>query len=291
MSQTLGYRAAQALLGLMVISLSTLALAGPGGTHEATGAAIALPVGWGHVEALGTVVAINVRTGTIVFQPLQRGPRSVKVVDGTVIRIKSNYDAGLADLQVSDQIRMWGVSQPDGTIVAAHVVLLSRKGQAVPIEAAAPAPEKRGMHGVVLAVSPGTLTLVTDAGQVREVLSAPTVRLESVSSGSEVEENDIVRVEGRLLSDGNVSATRITVEFASGRAGRIVGRITSVVPTASLFVVDDAAFVNVLPGTFILQGIALKSLNDLGAGRAVRVLGAPGVTPFVIKARIVIVGP
>lgn len=280
-------------LCVLAIGVALLSPAVSGGAQGGKGSAIALPDGWTRVEAQGTITTLSPRTDTFGFlSPLKDiGSHSVKIISGSVIQIKSNLAAVYADLRVGDQIKLWGIAQPDGTVLAAHVLLLSRKGQSLSAASALPLPAKTGMHGLVLAVGEDMLTLLTDAGQLKEVVRAPTVRVQSGDSSPTVQEFDIVRVEGDALSDGNISATRIVVEFAGTKARRIFGRVTSVVPEASLFVIDDAAFVNVVPETFMLQGTALRSVQDLSVGRRVLVIGAIGATPFIVRARVVSISP
>ncbi len=266
--------------------------AGPGGGGEGKSAAISLPSGWARVEVEGTVATISAHTDTFVFSPQQKdkaGPRPIRLVSGSVIQIQFNLAAGLTDLRVGDQVKVWGLSQPDGTIVAAHVLVLSRRGPSPTLAAVVPLPARGGARGVVLAVSEDTVTLLTEAGQVKEVLRAPTVKVEGSVSGPALQEFDIIRVDGNVLSDGNISATRIVVEFSGSNARRLPGRITAVIPEASLFLLDDAVFVNVVPETFIVQGTTLRFVPDLTIGQRVQIVGPIGATPFVVKARVVAV--
>ncbi len=277
------------ILTLLTCTCSTLALAGAGSLDGARTAAIALPSGWTRITVQGTITVVTPRTGTFLLSIPQRERRTVRVTGGSVVQIKSSFVDDVGELRVGDDVKVWGYAQPDATLLAAHVLVLSRKGGSPLAAITSPASPRSGLHGVVLSTSEDMMTVLTDAGQVKEVLRTAIARVEGDAGPAEPREFDIVRIDGNMLSDGNISATRIMVEFVAATAPRFSGRITAVVPEASMFVLDDASFVNVVPDTFIVQGTVLRALGGLGIGRSVQLLGVSGVvTPFVVKARVVV---
>jgi cytoskeletal protein CcmA (bactofilin family) len=288
-----------ALLALWGLGVSVLVAVTPPPVPDVTAAylppaktsVVAVPTGWTRVEVQGTLTSVNARSATFVLSVASREKptvRTVKLPGGSVVQMKSSIVYDVGELRVGDQVKVWGYTQPEGSLLSAHVLLLSRRGNsALSVPAAAPF-ARSGLYGLVLAVSDEGFTIVTDAGQVKEVLRAPIARIQGSAGETELKALDIVQVDGNVLSDGNFSATRITVEFAAGTARRMNGRVTAVVPEVSLFVLDDAVYVNVLPTTFIVQGTALRSVRDLVVGRSVQVVGAVGTTPFVVKGRIVV---
>ncbi len=215
----------------------------------------------------------------------------VKVASGSVVQMKTSFVEDITELRVGDDVKVWGYAQPDGILLAAHVLVVNRKGASALTVSAAPPSPRPGLSGVVLAATKDALTVLTETGQLKEVLRTAIARVEGGAGPVELREFDIVRIEGEMLSDGNVSATRIVVEFVGSTARRQSGRITMVVPEASLFVLDDAIFVNVVPDTFIMQGTALRTVRDLGVGRSVQLVGVSGATLYVLKARIVALSP
>ncbi len=281
-------------LGVGVLVAITTTLVAPvtaASLPPAKTSVVAVPAGWTRVEIQGTLTSVNARSATFVLSVASHEKptvRIVKLAGGSVVQVKASFVDDVGELRVGDQVKVWGYTQPEGSVLAAHVLVLSRRGNSA-LSVPAPASSARsGLYGLVLAVSDEGFTVVTDAGLVKEVLRAPIARIQGSAGGTELKEFDIVQVDGNVLSDGNFSATRIVVEFAGGTARRLGGRVTAVVPEASLFVLDDAVYVNVLPATFIVQGTALRSVRDLVVGRSVQVVGAVGATPFVVKGRIVV---
>ncbi len=275
------------ILSLLTFTCAIVALVGLGNPEGARTAAIALPPGWTRVEIQGTISAVTPRTGTLLLSVPQREKRTVKVVSGSVVQMKTSFVEDITELRVGDDVKVWGYAQPDGILLAAHVLVVNRRGASALTVSAAPPSPRLGLSGVVLAATEDALTVLTETGQLKEVLRTAIARVEGGAGPAELREFDIVRIEGEMLSDGNVSATRIVVEFAGATARRLSGRITMVVPEASLFVLDDTIFVNVVPDTFIIQGTALRTVRDLGVGRSVRLVGASWATLFIVKPRIV----
>ncbi len=275
------------LLSLLTFTCATVALVGLGTPERARTAAITLPSGWTRVEIHGTISAVTPRTGLLLLSVPQREKRTVKVASGSVVQMKTSFVEDITDLRVGDDVKVWGYIQPDGVLLAAHVLVVNRKAASALTVSAAPPSPRPGLSGVVLAATEDALTVLTETGQVKEVLRTPIARVEGGVDPVELREFDIVRIEGEILSDGNVSATRIVVEFVGATARRLTGRITMAVPEASLFVLDDTIFVNVVPDTFIMRGTALRTVQHLVVGRSVQLLGASGATPYILKARIV----
>jgi len=274
-----------------MIICAAFALVGIGPSPQALTATPVPPPGWTRLETHGTIAALSPRVGTLLLSGPQRERRTVKIVNGCVVQIKSNFVEEISALRVGDDIKVWGYGQPDGTLLAAHVLALDGRRAAVQAGAAAPPAPKPGVTGVVLGASEDVLTVLTSSGQLKEVLRTGIVRVEGGAGPVGLREFDIVRIEGEMLSDGNFGATRIVVEFVGAEARRLSGRITAVVPEASMFVLDETIFVNIVPDTFLMQGRALRTVRDLGLRRTVQLIGASGATPFVLKARIVALSP
>jgi len=278
-------------VGVLVAVTTLVTAATAAYSPPAKTSVVAVPAGWTRVEVQGTLTSVNARSATFVLSVASHEKptvRTVKLPAGSVVQVKASFIDDVGELRVGDQVKVWGYTQPEGSLLAAHVLVLSRRGNSA-LSVPAPAPSARsGLYGLVLAVSDEGFTVVTDTGQVKEVLRAPIARIQGVAGQAELKEFDIVQVDGNVLSDGNFSATRIVVEFAGGTTRRMSGRVTGVVPEASLFVLDDTVYVNVLPATFIVQGTALRRVRDLVVSQSVQVVGAVGATPFVVKGRIVV---
>lgn len=249
-----------------------------------------LPSGWARAEVQGTIASVNVRSGTVVLSVAQREKtmtRTIKLASGSIVQIRSSFVEDVSELRVGDQAKVWGYALPDGTMLAAHLLVLNRRAIAAPAVSVAASVGRSGLYGVVLTVSDDAFTMLTDAGSLKEVLRAPIAQVQGTTGTRGLEEFDIVHVDGNVLSDGNYSATRIVVEFSGGGGRRISGRVTAVVPEASMLVLDETIYINVLPTTFIIQGTALRSMRDLAVGRTVHAAGPSGATRFVLKSRIV----
>ncbi len=279
----------------LVILCASGALARGGLPDPIKSAATVPPPGWVQLDVHGTITAVNSRGGTFLISVPQRDrslSRTVKVISGSVLQIKATatFFEDVSDLRVGDETRVWGYGQPDGSLLAAHVLVLSRRTLVSQRQVGVPS-TRPGVYGVVLAVGEETFTVLTDTGQVKEVLWAPMARVEGAPGPAELRQFDIVRIDGKALSDGNLSATRVTVDFIGATARRLSGRITAVVPEANLFVLDDTVFVNVVPDSFLVQGTALRTVSELTVGRSVTVVGAIGTTPSVVKGRVIVLSP
>lgn len=317
------FRAIASGLVILLLSVAVPAGAGPGKPPGTSGEPPkAVPgsppgQGWGPFAVKGTISTIAPAASTFTLSvenalpgrgnpnaPGQRKKIStapgtsvvVHVIAGQTLIGVGRNSVPFGSLVVGDRVQVWGAAQADGTVAAVRVQLLGRARGPLPTGTPPPSPPPSTpgtTHGVIVAMSGLTFTLVTDAGTTQAVTAsaATTVREggQVVGPGA-LHPYDIVQVSG-TASGTALTASAIDVEFDSATAAQVAGPIGFAVPAVEGIMVG-ATIVGVHPDTFIIQGTTRLSFGALTPGRTVTVYGTSvriGGLPFGIQARVVVV--
>ena len=296
------------LLGACVVwalaAAPTLPAPPPGGPAP-------LAVGWGRVKATGTVTAVNESSHTVTLaiagsarvdefeggsawrQKALAGTRLARLLSATLIVDSAHRPITAAEVRVGDLSTVWGVVQPDETILAlAFQVSSPRFPQAA---WRSPAALTGGPVGVVLDRSGSVLDMLTSAGTRRSVVMTAATAIRSGGQtapglGPAPAPYDILRIEGPVNSDGSIAATRIEVEFAASTAAQVSGPVEWSEAEVGGLVVGGTMIV-ASTETYIVERATLARFADLAPRRPITVYGAAvraGETPIGLHARVVL---
>jgi hypothetical protein len=310
-------------IGIALLLLAVPAGAGPGkppgppGGSEQSAPGGPPGQGWGPYAVKGTITGIASSGMTFTLQvqnalPAHGNPNApgqrkkistapgtrvvVRVIAGqTLIGVGRNNTLPFSSLAVGDRVQVWGAAQTDGTVAAVRVQLLERAKGPLPAGTPPPSPLSSApgtVRGVIVGMSGGTLTLVTEAGLLQTVTTTTATivreRGQVVGLGA-LHPYDIVQTSG--AAGGVLAASTIDVEFNSSTAAQATGSVGMTVPALEGIMVGTT-IVGVHPDTFVIQSTTRLSFSALTPGRTVTVYGTPvglGPLTFGIQARVIVV--
>jgi Domain of unknown function (DUF5666) len=273
------------------------------------GGAAPLAVGWGRVKATGTVTGVSESSHTVTLaiagsarwdefeggsawrQRVLTGTRAVRLLPATLLADAAHRPITAADMRAGDLATVWGVVQPDETILALALHVSSPRFPQAAWRG--PTGLSGGPVGVVLDRSGSVLDMLTAAGTRRSVVMTAAT---SIRSGGQPAPApgpapyDILRIEGPVNSDGSIAATRIDVEFAASSAAQVSGPVEWSEAEIGGLVVGGTMIVTSTE-TYIVEHATLARFADLAPSRPITVYGAAvraGDMPIGLHARVVL---
>jgi uncharacterized membrane protein YgcG len=208
----------------------------------------------GAVKAIhGNAITLTPDSGPDVAVTVQPNARILKIAPGAK-DLKDAATVQLTDLQVGDRVRVRGQASADSSSIAAlEIIVIPRSDLEAKHEQERQDWQKRGLGGLVSAVSPaaGTITIsVTGIGGKKEIAvhTSPATVIRRYSSDSvrfddakpstlqEVHPGDQLRARGDRSSDGSEVTAE---EIVTGSFRNVAGLVTVVDASAGALTVQD----------------------------------------------------